>query len=146
MSVCKCLDVSAPIRTRRRLIRLLYLYDKADNIVIISFVRCTQFCILMYLMRHRNARRLVSTTFPVRITSSVHTEKINLAECQVRQDVESRLKPLKASSPLLSGHEQRPAPPYTARFVAYEACHRQRFVSPSSFFGSRVVISYFGPR
>ena len=58
-------------------------HDKADNIVIISFVRCTQFCILMYLMRHRNARRLVSTTFPVRITSSVHTEKINLAECQV---------------------------------------------------------------
>ena len=58
-------------------------HDKADNIVIISSVRCTQFCILMYLMRHRNARRLVSTTFPVRITSSVHTEKINLAECQV---------------------------------------------------------------
>jgi hypothetical protein len=56
-------------------------HDKADNIVIISFVRCTQFCILMYLMRHRNARRLVSTTFPVRITSSVHTEKINLPEC-----------------------------------------------------------------
>jgi len=38
-------------------------HDKADNIVIISSVRCTQFCILMYLMRHRNARRLVSTTF-----------------------------------------------------------------------------------
>jgi len=38
-------------------------HDKAVNIVIISFVRCTQFCILMYLMRHRNARRLVSTTF-----------------------------------------------------------------------------------
>ena len=58
-------------------------HDKADNIVIISFDRCTQLCILMYLMRHRNVRRLVSTTFPVRITSSVHTEKINLAECQV---------------------------------------------------------------
>ena len=58
-------------------------HDKADNIVIISFVRCTQFCILMYLTRHRNTRRLVSTTFPVRITSSVHTEKINLAERQV---------------------------------------------------------------
>ena len=54
---CTCRPI---FRSKRR---AKHSHDKADNIVIISFVRCTQFCILMYLIRHRNARRLVSTTF-----------------------------------------------------------------------------------
>jgi len=74
--------------TRRRIFRSKrraeHSHDKADNIVIISFVRCTQFCILTYLTATETPDDLFQLPFfPVRITSSVHTEKINLAECQV---------------------------------------------------------------
>ena len=48
----------------------------------------------------------------------------------------NRLKTSTASWPLLSGHVRRHAASGTARFVAYEALHRQRFVTPSLLYGS----------
>ena len=57
-------------------------HDKADNIVMNSFVCCTQFCILMYLIYHRMRDDLCQLPFfPVHVTSRVNTSTINLPEC-----------------------------------------------------------------
>ena len=129
----------SPVVSDRRACRLIFRsksraehrHNKRDNVVVVSSVHCIYFCILMYhRLRDNLCLNYLSRTH--HITCEHRNDKPSGA-LSVCQDVESRLKTSTALSPLLSGHEQRPAASYTARFVAYEASPGQRLGTPSLF-------------